>query len=54
MISSVCESVFAAWTVAIMEQVDQALQISMGLRSPFAREEEGLNGRTVETIGKRA
>lgn len=38
----------------IMEQVDQALQISMGLRSPFTREEEGFNGRTVETVGKRA
>lgn len=31
---------------AIMEQVDQALQISLGLRSPFWREEEAGNERT--------
>lgn len=36
----------------LMEQVDQALQISLGLRSPFLREEDGIqNGanRTEQT-----
>ena len=45
-------------SVVLVEQIrtidKQRLRISMGLRSPFAREEEGLNGRTVETVGKRA
>ncbi len=38
---------------SIMEQVDYALQISMGLRSPFAREEDAVHDRSVEATGKR-
>lgn len=48
---------------SIMDQVDQALQISMGLRTPFSREEEtgcerderaGAAEKTAEPAGKRA
>ena len=46
---------------AIMEQVDVALEISMGLRFPFPREEENSSERTerdtdktTETVIKRA
>lgn len=48
---------------SIMDQVDQALQISMGLRTPFGKEEEtgcerderaGTAEKTAESAGKRA
>ena len=38
----------------IMEQVDVALEISMGLRFPFAREEEHSNDRTERSTGRAA
>ena len=38
----------------IMEQVDVALEISMGLRFPFAREEEHGNERTERNTGRAA
>ena len=38
----------------IMEQVDVALEISMGLRFPFAREEEHGNERTERSTGRAA
>ena len=39
---------------SIMEQVDVALEISMGLRFPFNREEEHSNERTERYAGRTA